>query len=400
MHSKIKIIAFMNAYTQGMSGGDLRWIEIGRRLINIDKSVEIDIVTSELGKKISEEYGFKGANYKITSRETEVKKIILVYLRRILTALKFNSIKYNNNYKVILYSTSDFLPDVIPAFFWKMKNKNFKWIALLHLIAPSPFYGYKQYYLKNKKLRLPTINIILYKVSQLLSIKLMKWKADKVFVINSEIKNYLHKKGISKDKVLIVNNGIDYNEIQKVLPFEEEKYDGLYMGRFHSQKGIFDLISIWKIVCKNIPNAKLGIVGQGDIKYTNRLRRFINTNGLKDNIELLGIKLRTEKISFLKSSKIFLYPSYYESFAIVIAEAMACGLPVVAYDLPVYQEIYEEGILKIPLGDVNTFAKTVINLLYNKELCRDIGLRGQKFIKKYDWNTIAERELAILKYVI
>lgn len=109
------------------------------------------------------------------------------------------------------------------------------------------------------------------------------------------------------------------------------------------------------------------------------------------------MKVDKEKFVLLKSAKIFLYPSYYESFGIVIAEAMACGLPIVTWDLPIYEQIYETNILRVPIDDIEQFAEIVIRLLDNKELRNSLGSKGEKFIQKYDWDTIAEKELKLIK---
>jgi len=70
----------------------------------------------------------------------------------------------------------------------------------------------------------------------------------------------------------------------------------------------------------------------------------------------------------LKSSKIFILPSYNESWALVVCEAMACGLPVVAYDLPVFEEVYKKGMILIPIGDIDKFAGAILKLLYDIKL--------------------------------
>jgi glycosyltransferase involved in cell wall biosynthesis len=110
----------------------------------------------------------------------------------------------------------------------------------------------------------------------------------------------------------------------------------------------------------------------------------------------MGFKLGDEKFSLLKSSKVFLCPSYYESFAIVIAEAMTCGLPIVAYDLPIYEDIYGTHISKVPSGDLNQFADCIVNFLNNDGLRRTFSLEGQKFVQRYDWDIIAKKEYQLM----
>lgn len=145
---------------------------------------------------------------------------------------------------------------------------------------------------------------------------------------------------------------------------------------------------------------RLLLIGDGNQHFEDILRKEIMARKLEENIGLVGTKDGIEKFSLTKSGKVFLFPSRFESWGIVATEAMACGLPVIAYDLQIYDDIYGENILRVPLGDVNQFAKTVIKLLDNKELCKVFGLKGQKFIQKYDWDKIAEKELEILRSIV
>ena len=68
-----------------------------------------------------------------------------------------------------------------------------------------------------------------------------------------------------------------------------------------------------------------------------------------------------EKIKILKQSRLFVLPSFYESWGMVAAEAMAAGLPVVAYSLPVYQDLFSKGINQVKIGDKMVFAKDYKN---------------------------------------
>ena len=89
-------------------------------------------------------------------------------------------------------------------------------------------------------------------------------------------------------------------------------------------------------------------------------------------------------------------PSYYESFAIVIAEAMACGLPVIAYDLPIYEDIYGENIVRVSLGNIHQFADVILTFLKDDNLRKSFGLGGRKFTERYDWDKIAEKEYQLM----
>jgi len=98
--------------------------------------------------------------------------------------------------------------------------------------------------------------------------------------------------------------------------------------------------------------------------------------------------------SVLKSSTLFLFPSHEEGWGMIIAEAMASGVPVVAWNLKVYDYIFEDFIIKIKENNIDEFSSMVVNLLCNNDITRRISDNGLNFIKKYDWNNIFVNELA------
>jgi len=386
----MRLIAFLNSYTEGISGGDVHFIEVAKRLRDFDKVV----VTSLLGEKICKEEGLR-ANYLITTKERHsenlFRSIFFTYFKRVFKAL---TLKVKILDKDILYSTSDFLPDILPAFVLKLRNKNAKWVAFIHLIAPNPFYGYRQVYLNNKKMKIPRFKDILYKLSQLISIYLMKRQADIVSVDNSEMKKYLIGKGIESDRIFIHENGIDLSSIRKVNKLDIIHYDAIFIGAYRPQKGIPDLIDIWEKVCKKRKNSKLAIIG--DIP----LKKEVQERKMETNISLLGTKIGQEKIALLKSSTFFIFPSFYESFGNVVLEAIACGLPVIAYDLPVYREIYPKGMVRVSIGSIEEFAKKALELLENQGLFNKLSKDAKEVASKHDWERATEKELKILEQLL
>jgi glycosyltransferase involved in cell wall biosynthesis len=372
-----------------LSGGDVRFIEIFKRLAHLDRL----IVTSLVGRAICENNNLK-ASYVLTTKELYDSNILFTYFVRILKAL---SLRIGIRDKDIIYSTSDFLTDTFPAFIWKLRNRKANWVICVFLLVPTLFKDYSRGYSKANRFSMPSIKRTLYYLSQQLTMFLGRRWADQILVLNEMDKGYLvNSRGVAGSKISVVEGGVDYSHLKSLKGKKSEVYDGIFLGRFHSQKGIFDLIKIWKLVCKKKPEARLCVIGGGPQSLVQKVKESIKKENLYKNIDLVGPKTGDEKFLLLKSGSVFLCPSYYESFAIVIAEAMACGLPVVAYDLAIYNDIYEEHILKVPSGDVSKFADAVIHLLSNGKLRKSLGFKGQEFVQKYDWGRIAKKEYKIM----
>lgn len=365
----MRLIAFMNSYTQGKSGGDICFIEIVKRFQGHDKVV----VTSSLGKKLCESRGLK-AKYLITTEENIFRNVIRIYVKRIIRAINF---KIAVEEKDIFYLTSDFLPDVLPGFILKRKYPRALWLQkVFHMIPPRrpiPF------------------------LAQKMSFWVIKRWADVVVVDNRLLMNSLIKLGFNKNKINVNHLGVDLNYLSQFPGQDEKEYDGVYLGRIHPSKGVYDLIKIWKKVCQERPEAKLAVIGSGGEETIHQITRLIDEQGLKDNIQLMGGMGDHEAFTTMAKSKVFVFPSHEEGFGIVICEAMALGLPVIAYDLPAYQFTFRNSIIPVPRYDIELFAQGILSLLGGWLQFAKQKYAGIELVKKFTWEASADNEIKIIQ---
>jgi len=372
MKNQLQLVAFMNAYSQGKSGGDMVFIEIAKRIKEYDKV----IVTSLLGKRLCQKSGLKG-KYLITTREPEFRNVILTYFKRTLKAL---FLKFKIREKDIFLGTSDFLPDVFPIFWLKIKNQKTKWIQhIFHLIPSSrktPFFA------------------------QRLSLLLIRRFADLIVVDNSFLKIDLIRLGFDPQKIFINYPGIDLKYLKSVRPKTSTEYDGIFMAQLRQSKGIFDLIRIWRLVFKRKPGARLGIIGKGEKKIIRKMKKEIESASMGENISLLGYLENDRAFSTIKASKIFVFPSHEEGFGITPLEAQALGLPVIAWNLPVFKEVFKKGMVKVDVGNLKRFADEVIKVLADKRFYQELSEKAISNASQYDWCKVAKRELILIKRVV
>lgn len=373
----------------GKSGAMVRLVEILKRLSRL-KDVKITAIFSD---KYFFDYlckngiDFEGIPVKSNLKFKSLiglclKSLFIIAKSFFVLTLDFLESK---DEKVIVYASSDLFWEVIPAFFFKIRKKNIKWIQAIYHIYPD----------WRTRPGNKAINFFGFCL-QRFSLRLIKNKADKIVLINSLAKDDLKKLGFSEKKMIVSSVGIDSEYFENIAK-AESAYDGVFLARLSHSKGIFDLIEIWKNVCGELPEAKLAIIGGGSEKTKNTLSKKIRSYNMEKNVYLLGF-LKDEKAhSILKSGKVFLFPSHEEGWGIAIAEAMACGLPVVSWDLPVYGEIFEKYIAQIEEDNIKYFAKKVIELLKNGGLRRETGQSGQNYIKKYSWDNVAEKEMEIIR---
>ena len=319
--------------------------------------------------------------------------LFVSYLTRAIQGCLINrSIYMDKNEENIIYSASDLIADSIPALFLKMKNKRARLVIGVHLLAPLPWKGFRKFYLKS--FCMPTLAGIYYFLSQTVILKIARRYASLILVSNHIDRDALIRKGFQLNKVLVAYGGIDLQVTDKV-EVKETLYEACYVGRFHQQKGFIDLIEIWARVIRRFSSAKLVVIGY-DINLK-QMKDKVKKRNLENNILFQGFVGGKDKIRLIKSSKLSVVPSYYESFNMVILEAMACGIPVVAYKLPVYQDIYIQGIKMVDIGNKEEFAEVIVDLLENEQERTELVKQAKELSKNFSWKKTANEILARLK---
>jgi glycosyltransferase involved in cell wall biosynthesis len=158
-----------------------------------------------------------------------------------------------------------------------------------------------------------------------------------------------------------------------------------------------DAIKIAWGVKKIISDVELVWIGGGSL--LEKCRRLVK----KDTyIHFMGdIKSRSEKWSWLRRSNAFISTSQREGFNIPIGEALLAKLPVVAYYLPVYRAVYEDTVIYVPLFDVNTFTKKVIDVLLNPSYYKPLIEKGFRLVKnRYSSEAVMKLTENALKEVL
>ncbi len=159
------------------------------------------------------------------------------------------------------------------------------------------------------------------------------------------------------------------------------------IGRFDYEKGNDLLLQVWKKVEKQMPDWQLDIYGNGNREpYLLQMRQLEIDSSRCHLYE----PINDVKKEYLNSS-VFVLPSRYEGFGLVLIEAMACGVPVVSFDCengP--RSIITNGAdgFLIPTFDIDAFADKLLLLMRDENLRRQMGEKAQKSAAKYDIDSI------------
>ena len=214
--------------------------------------------------------------------------------------------------------------------------------------------------------------------------------ADRIIPVSEHTKKDLVELiRVRKDKLFVVPNGVNVSEIKKTKA-AKEKSDIIFIGRLIAEKNVDSLIKTVDIVRRKIPEVKCTIIGEGpELDDLLRLRDELK---LQSNIKFTKFLSKyADVVSLMKSSKVFVTASIREGFGIVIIEAMACGLPVIAVDHPssAVSEIIEDGGILSKL-DERELSKHIITILKDRKKRKKLSVNAKRISEKYDWKLLSE----------
>jgi len=216
-------------------------------------------------------------------------------------------------------------------------------------------------------------------------------KAEVVIAVSKAAANFISF-FVDYAPIKIIPNGIDTSKFKPNFDKENKELRILFVSRLVHRKGPHLLIRAFKRVIKKFDNVSLTFVGSGYMKGT--LEELAMSLNITNKIKFLGDVPDESLPQVYSESDIFVLPSLHaESFGLVLLEAMASGLPVVATNVGGIPEVLEdgkEGFLVKP--DERSIADALIKLLEDENLRKAMGKNGRKkAVEKYDWKNVGEK---------
>lgn len=258
-----------------------------------------------------------------------------------------------------------------------------------HLFQPRVYTTIAQIFSKRPVLITQKHSIVnprkhhLFILFEMLSIRLN----DKVIAISESVKKSLKKyEFIPENKILVLPNCIDYKKFhniseREIIQNKKEIVIGI-VGRLEIEKGIKYLLLAMKIILTKFPNARLEIIGDGS--QSKELKELSKKLGISNSVIFFG--KFTDVIPFYNKMDVFVLPSILEGFGIVLLEAMAAGVPVIATHVDGIKEVVidgECGIL-VPPKNPEAIASSFTRLIENPQLTKKIIEEGFKRAKLFD----------------
>jgi phosphatidylinositol alpha-mannosyltransferase len=198
----------------------------------------------------------------------------------------------------------------------------------------------------------------------------------------------------------IIPNGIDCARfaaphVAPIERFADGRPNILYVGRMDKRKGFRYLMRAFPYIKQAIPEARLLVVGAFTDKDKAPFVRYARALHLR-SVHFIGPVSREDLPRYYRTATIFCAPAIgFESFGIILLEAMAAGVPVIASDIAGYRCVLtdqQEGAL-VPPQDEQAIARAAIELLKSPERRAQMGEAGRRKAAQHDWDIIARRVL-------
>ena len=211
---------------------------------------------------------------------------------------------------------------------------------------------------------------------------------------------FVEKKAFRKEKSLAVYNGIDLNKfyksrnnkIREEFGIPETDFVFINVSRIMPAKDHKNLLEAFKLVHEANAGTKLICVGTGEL--------LDETIAYAMDLQIAGsvifAGLRSDIPDFYNASDCFVLSSAWEGFGIVLAEAMACELPVISTDCGGTREVVQNDRWLVPPKDFKALADKMLSVLDMPDVERaEIGKQNRQLVQKFSLEKITQRWLSI-----
>jgi glycosyltransferase involved in cell wall biosynthesis len=230
-------------------------------------------------------------------------------------------------------------------------------------------------------------------------------KADAIIAISAQINEELQKRGVASTKIVAVPNGVSLRKFRPVTPAErsalraqlsipDDRTIVLYAGRLARAKGVPLLIDAWSTVFASHPELYLVVVGSGNRSFDDceaQVKERVKQMKLEQDVAFFP---ETDAVvDYLQAADAWVFPTEYEGFSLALAEAMGCGLAVLATSVGAAPQLIQHGRNGFLFPPLETQA--LINVFEEALRVRAqwpaIGAAAREAVAPYDLDLIAAR---------
>lgn len=211
-------------------------------------------------------------------------------------------------------------------------------------------------------------------------------EADYISIPSKFVKKTFLEKGFSEDKLICQPYGVNLSEFGPVFK-EDKTFRIIHCGGITLQKGVHYLLQAFNEL--KLPNGELWLIGDMSEEIKPFLKRYDNGKVL-----IKGPYRQNELYRYYSQGSVFCLMSIQEGLAMVIPQAMACGLPVICTNATGGEEIVRDGIdgFIIPIRDVETLKEKIVYLYENPNIRKAMGKSAKERVSQgFTWDDYGRR---------
>ncbi len=213
-------------------------------------------------------------------------------------------------------------------------------------------------------------------------------RADAVLTVSEHLKQEILNSGIRPKKIIVTYNPVD-TDLFQLKTNTEVTNNILFVGRLDNFKGGLRCVKAFERITEKYPLYTFTIVGDGEDYVP--IKNYIESKPFKERIVLKRGLSKAEIAKEMQKADFFVFPSRHESFGLVIAEAISCGLPVIVGNQTAPKEYVSKDCgLLVPPDDIDAMANAMEQLLgtftsYNASTMR------QQMVADFGFNAFGKR---------
>ena len=284
----------------------------------------------------------------------------------IMPGLLSRLLRLRRNDVVHLHIVQAYAPEIV---WFASKLRGFRYIANIHLdVPPTGRAGF------------------ILKVYKPLVLKRVLRTASFVTVFTEDQKLEVNRRyDVELEKIKVIPNGVEekfYYDKPRKLHIKPRL---LFVGRLDIQKNLQLLLNALDGISEQFETT---IVGEGSL--SSDLKKMAKDLKLK-NVKFVGRKDDKELLNYYKRSDVFVLPSEREGMPLVLLEAMAMGLPIIATNVTGSRDVVKNGKngYLVPFGNVKSFRSSLLKIKSNESTYKKLSQTSRKMADKYSWEKIS-----------
>jgi len=214
-------------------------------------------------------------------------------------------------------------------------------------------------------------------------------EADYVSIPSQYVKRTFLEYGVPEDKLIHVPYGVDLTYFRPV-PKQDDVFRVVHCGMVSLQKGVHYLLQAFSEL--KLPHAELWLIGS----ITDEIRPFLNRYS-STKVLYKGPFRERELYKYYSQGSVLCLASIHEGLAMVQAQAMACGLPVICTTNTGGEDIVRDGQdgFVVPIRDVEVLKEKILFFYENRDACKAMGNSGQQRVQSgFTWGDYGDRMIA------